>query len=382
MLGTALKSLAEGFLALWHSPQSAVMIAFGCVLIYLAIKKGFEPLLLIPIGFGAILINLPLTGLWLTEDGKPGLLKMLYDVGITTDVFPCLIFLGIGAMIDFGPLLARPLLLLLGAAGQFGIFLTVILALQANFTKVESCAIGIIGACDGPTAIYVTSKYAIHLLGPISVAAYSYMSMVPILQPPIMRLLTTRKERQTVMPSPKQKVSKTTRVLFPLIVTLITCIIAPLGAPLIGLLMLGNFLRECGVVGRLAQSAQNEIANIVTLLLGIAIGSTMRGEEFLKPHTPLIFAFGLVAISLDTVAGVLLGKLMYLTSRGKVNPLIGAAGISAFPMSARVVQREGQKANKRNYLLMHAMGANSGGQIGSVVSAGVMLSVLHSLHIT
>jgi oxaloacetate decarboxylase beta subunit len=381
MLETALKSLAEGFLALLHSPQSAVMIALGCVLIYLAIKRGFEPLLLIPIGFGAILVNLPLTGLWEGEAGKPGLLKMLYDVGVTTEVFPCLIFVGIGAMIDFGPLLARPLLLLLGAAGQFGIFLTVILALQVNFTRVESCAIGIIGACDGPTAIYVSSRYAAHLLGPISVAAYSYMSMVPILQPPIMRLLTTKKERQTVMHSPQQKVSKTAKLLFPLVVTLVTCIVAPLGAPLIGLLMLGNFLRECGVVGRLAQSAQNEIANVVTLLLGIAIGSTMRGEIFLKQHTVLIFAFGLIAISLDTVAGVLLGKLMYLLTRGKVNPLIGAAGISAFPMSARVVQREGQKANKRNYLLMYAMGANSGGQIGSVVAAGVMLSVLRSLHI-
>lgn len=381
MFETALRSLADGFLTLWHSPQCAGMIALGCVLIYLAVKKGFEPLLLIPIGFGAILVNLPLTGLWIGEDKQPGLLKMLYDVGITTEVFPCLIFIGIGAMIDFGPLLARPLLLLLGAAGQFGIFLTVILALQVNFTRVQSCAIGIIGACDGPTAIYVASKYAKDLLGPISVAAYSYMSMVAILQPPIMRLLTTKKERQTVMPSGNQKVSKTAKVLFPLVVTLVTCIIAPLGAPLIGLLMLGNFLRECGVVGRLAQSAQNEIANIVTLLLGIAIGSTMRGEEFLKPHTPLIFAFGLIAISLDTVAGVLLGKLMYLLTRGKVNPLIGAAGISAFPMSARVVQREGQKANKKNYLLMHATGANSGGQIGSVVAAGVMLSVLHRLHI-
>jgi len=379
MLETALKSLAEGFIALYSNPKSAVMILVGCILIYLAVKKGVEPLLLIPIGFGAILINLPLTGLWEISPKEPGIFKILYDYGVITDIFPCLIFIGIGAMIDFTPLLANPLMLLFGAAGQFGIFLTVILALQAGFKELEACSIGIIGACDGPTAIYVTSKYAKHLLGPVSVAAYSYMSMVPILQPPIMRLLTTKKERETLMTSPGIKVSKTTKLLFPIVVALIASLIAPLGAPLIGLLMLGNFLRESGVVERLSQSAQNEITNVVTLFLGIAIGSTMKGEEFIKPDTLLIFAFGLVAISLDTVTGILLGKLMYLISKGKMNPLIGAAGISAFPMSARVVQIEGQKANKKNILLMYAAGANSGGQIGSVVAAGVMLSILRGL---
>ncbi|MCX7703537.1 MAG: sodium ion-translocating decarboxylase subunit beta, partial [Planctomycetota bacterium] len=316
---------------------------------------------------------------WVKEDGSPGLLQMFYNVGIITDVFPCLIFIGIGAMIDFTPLLANPLMLLFGAAGQFGIFLTVIFALQAGFTRLESCAIGVIGACDGPTAIYVTAHYAKHLLAPVSVAAYSYMSMVPILQPPIMRLLTTKRERETIMPTAGYKVSRTTKLLFPIIVTLIASLVAPLCAPLIGLLMLGNFLRESGVVERLSQSAQNEITNIVTLFLGITIGSTMQGKEFLKPDTLLVFAFGLVAISLDTVAGVLLGKLMYLLSRGKINPLIGAAGISAFPMSSRVVQIEGQKANKKSILLMYAVGANAGGQIGSVIAAGVMLSVLRSI---
>jgi oxaloacetate decarboxylase beta subunit len=285
-------------------------------------------------------------------------------------------------MTDFGPLLANPLMLLLGAAGQFGIFLTVILALQTGFTRLESCAIGIIGACDGPTAIYVTSRYARHLIGPVSVAAYSYMSMVALLQPPVMRLLTTKRERQCVMGVAGQKVSRTARLLFPFVVTLVTSLVAPMGAPLIGLLMLGNFLRESGVVNRLARSAQDEIANVVTLLLGIAVGSTMRGDVFLRPQTLLVFGFGLVAILLDTVAGVVLGKVMYALSKGRVNPLIGAAGISAFPMAARVVQVEGQKANKKNYLLMYAMGANSGGQIGSVVAAGVMLSVLHGLQVT
>lgn len=374
MLESALQSLISGFQSL--TLANSIMILIGALLLYLAIRYGFEPLLLIPIGFGAILVNLPLTGLM--EEGH-GLLWHFYDKGILTGIFPCLIFVGIGAMIDFSPLLEKPKIFLLGAAGQFGIFLTVFLALQMGFSKLDSCAIGIIGACDGPTAIYVTAKYAPHLLGAVSVAAYSYMSLVPILQPPIMRLLTTKKERMIIMRTSSRSVSKTVLRLFPILVTVITCLIAPLGAPLIGMLMLGNFLRESGVVERLAQSAQNEIVNVVTLLLGISIGATMSGDQFLQRTTILIFGLGLIAISLDTVAGVLLGKIMCVFSRGKINPLIGAAGISAFPMSARVVQIEGQKAHPQNFLLMHAIGANASGQIGSVVAAAVMLSVLRGM---
>ena len=373
MIETAFQGIIAGFQHL--TPANGLMISAGGLLIYLAIKYGFEPLLLIPIGFGAILVNLPLTGLM--EEG--GLLWYFYTKGILTEVFPCLIFAGIGAMIDFSPLLENPKIFLLGAAGQFGIFLTVFLALQWGFPRLDSCAIGIIGACDGPTAIYVTSKYAPHLLGAVSVAAYSYMSMVPMLQPPLMRLLTTKKERMIVMTTSTKSVSPTVLRLFPIVVTIITCLIAPLGAPLIGMLMLGNFLRESGVVERLAQSAQNEIVNVVTLLLGISIGATMSGDKFLQLITLQVFALGLIAIMLDTVCGLVLGKIMCVLTRGKVNPLIGAAGISAFPMSARVVQAEGQRANPQSFLLMHAVGANAGGQIGSVVAAAIMLSVLRGM---
>ncbi len=369
----ALWSLLAGFQAL--GPGQAVMILAGGLLIYLGVAKGYEPLLLLPIGFGAILTNLPLTGLM--EPG--GLLRFFYDHGVLTEVFPCLIFVGIGAMTDFGPLLHRPSILLLGAAGQFGIFLTLLMALALGFTQLEAVAVGIIGACDGPTAIYVTSKYAPHLLGPVSVAAYSYMSLVPLVQPPIMRALTTRRERAIVMKTSRQAVSRPVRVLFPIVVTVVTCLIAPKGAPLMGMIMLGNLLRESGVVGRLAASAENEIPNVVTLLLGISIGATMQAGQFLRPATLLVLGLGLLAIILDTVMGLLFGKLMCLLSRGAINPLIGAAGISAYPMAARVAQVEGMKHNKRNYLLMHAMGANTGGQIGSVMAAGIMLSLLEGL---
>jgi oxaloacetate decarboxylase beta subunit len=310
-----------------------------------------------------------------------GLIRYFYDAGVLTEIFPCLIFIGIGAMTDFGPLLENPRILLIGGAGQFGIFLTLLLALFLGFTKTESVAIGIIGACDGPTAIYVTSKYAPHLLGAVSVAAYCYMSMVPIIQPPIMRALTSVEERQIVMKYQKKKVPPALKIIFPIAVTLVTCLIAPMGTPLMGTLMLGNLLRESRVADRLVKAAENEIANVVTLLLGICIGATMAGPVFLKPQTLMILGLGLVAISLDTAAGIFLGKLMKVLSGGKVNPLIGAAGISAFPMSARVVQVEGQKANKKNYLLMHAMGANTGGQIGSVLAAAVMLSLLKGMGI-
>lgn len=357
----------------WSNP---VMIAVGGLLLYLAIKKDVEPLLLIPIGFGAILINIPLAGL-MEEDG---FLRTIYNMGVANELFPLLIFIGIGAMTDFGPLLENPKIFLLGAAGQFGMFLTLGLALLFGFSKLDSVAIGVIGACDGPTAIYVTSKFAPHLLGAVSVAAYSYMSLVPVIQPPIMRLLTTEKERTISMDAVETKpVSKEARIAFPILITVIGGLIAPKGLPLLATIMLGNLMRESGVVGRLAKASENEIANVVTLLLGISIGATMDGRLFLKGETLLILAFGFLAICLDTVCGVLFGKLMNLVTGGKINPLIGAAGISAYPMAARVVQREGLKYNKFNFLLMHAIGANTGGQVGSVMAAAIMLSVLQGM---
>ena len=370
-----LSGLVAGFANLhWSNP---IMIGVGCLLLYLGIKKDFEPLLLVPIGFGAILVNIPLAGLM----EKEGFLRIIYDMGIMTELFPLLIFVGIGAMTDFGPLLEDPKIFLLGAAGQFGIFLTLALALVLGFPQRDAVAIGVIGACDGPTAIYVTSKYAPHLLGAVSVAAYSYMSLVPVIQPPIMKLLTSKEERVINMGTVKKSVSKTTKILFPLVVTVIGGLIAPMGLPLLGTIMLGNFMKESGAVSRLTKASENEIANIVTLLLGISIGATMDGRVFLKPQTLIILALGFLAICLDTVCGVLFGKLMKVMTGGKINPLIGAAGISAYPMSARVVQREGQKYNPKNFLLMHAMGANTGGQVGSVMAAAVMLSVLKGIGI-
>ncbi len=359
------------------TPGHLLMLAIGALLLYLGIHHGFEPLLLVPIGFGAILVNIPLAGLM----EKGGILRTFYDAGVLTEIFPLLIFVGIGAMTDFTPLLENPKILLLGAAGQFGIFLTLLLALALGFSRLESVAIGIIGACDGPTAIYVASKFAPHLLGPVSVAAYSYMSLVPILQPPFMKLLTTEREKKVVMSPSRKSVSGTTKILFPVVVTIVTALIAPLGTPLMGMIMLGNLLKESGVVARLKQASEQEIANIVTLLLGLSIGATMEADKFLQVGTLLILALGLVAIGLDTVMGLLFGKLMCLATAGKVNPLIGAAGISAFPMAARVAQVEGQRYNKQNYLLMHAMGANTGGQIGSVMAAAIMLSALRGLGI-
>jgi oxaloacetate decarboxylase beta subunit len=355
----------------------AIMLVIACALLYLGIKKGYEPLLLVPIGFGAILVNIPLAGI-MAEDG---FLRFFYDVGVRTEVFPLLIFLGIGAMTDFQPLLENPKIILLGAAGQFGIFITLLLALAVGFDKLDAVAVAIIGACDGPTAIYVSSKYAPHLLGAVSVAAYSYMSLVPLIQPPIMRLLTTEKERQIVMGAVKQPVSKTTKILFPIVVTIFASILAPKGAPLIGTVMLGNLMKESGVVDRLKNASENEITNIVTLLLGLCIGATMEADRFLQTQTLLVLGLGFIAIALDTVVGVLFGKLMCALTGGKVNPLIGAAGISAFPMAARVAQIQGQRYNKKNYLLMHAMSANAGGQIGSVIAAAVMLSVLQGMGI-
>ncbi|MBL8055866.1 MAG: sodium ion-translocating decarboxylase subunit beta [Anaerolineales bacterium] len=352
--------------------QMAVMMAAGGVLIYLAIARDYEPMLLLPIGFGAILANLPLTGI----TGPDGFLGVLYKAGIATELFPLLIFIGVGAMTDFGPLLENPRMALLGAAGQLGIFGTLMLALSFGFNLNEAASIGIIGAIDGPTAIYVSSRLAPHLLGPIAVAAYSYMSLVPIIQPPVMRLLTTDAERRVRMPYTQREVPRAVRILFPVVVTILISLIAPAASPLIAALMFGNLLRESGAVERLAKSAQNELANVTTMFLGLVIGGTMTGESFLQLNTLLILGMGLLAFVLDTAGGVLFGKLMYVLSGKKFNPLIGAAGISAFPMSARIVQRLGQEVDFENFLLMHAMGANASGQLASVVAGGVVLALL------
>jgi sodium ion-translocating decarboxylase beta subunit len=356
------------------SIKNLIMILIGGVLIYLAIKKEYEPVLLLPIGFGAILANLPLTGITDAADG--GFLGVLYQAGIKTELFPLLIFIGIGAMTDFGPLLENPKMALLGAAGQVGIFGTLLLALNIGFDLNEAASIGIIGAIDGPTAIYVSSRLAPHLLGAIAVTAYSYMSLVPIIQPPVMRLLTTENERKVKMPYTEKPVSKTVKILFPILVTIVISLLSPKASPLIATLMFGNLMRESGVVDRLSKSAQNEIANVTTIFLGLTIGSTMGGENFIQSDTLLILGMGLLAFVLDTMGGVLLGKLMYILSGKKFNPLIGAAGISAFPMSARIVQKVGQEYDLDNFLLMHAMGANTAGQLGSVVAGGVVLMLL------
>ena len=355
--------------------QMVIMMIAGGMLIYLAIAKDYEPVLLLPIGFGAILANLPLTGI----TGQNGLLGILYQVGIRTELFPLLIFIGIGAMTDFGPLLEMPKMALLGAAGQLGIFLTLILALLLGFNLNEAASIGIIGAIDGPTSIYVSSKLAPHLLGAIAVTAYSYMSLVPIIQPPVMRLLTTPTERKVRMPYTQRPVSYTVRILFPIVVTILVSLMAPVASALIATLMFGNLMRESGVVERLSKTAQNEITNIATIFLGLSIGGTMSGDSFIKIDTLLILGVGLLAFILDTVGGVLFGKLMYWLSGKKFNPLIGAAGISAFPMSARIVQRLGQEYDFENFLLMHAMGANAAGQLSSVIAGGVVLALVGGL---
>ena len=372
-----LSGLTVGFQFLATDWRNIVMLFIAGILLYLGVKKDCEPLLLLPIAFGCILVNIPYSDVMM----KDGFMRVIYEAGIETELFPLLIFIGIGAMTDFGPVLAQPSTFLLGAAGQFGIFLTLLLALALGFPKLEALSIGIIGACDGPTAIYVTSKYAPQLLGAVSVAAYSYMALVPVIQPPIMRAMTTKKERETVMKYSAKPVSQTTKILFPLVITILGGLIAPKGLPLLGTIMLGNFMRETGVVSRLTKASENEIANVTTLFLGLAIGCTMSGPAFLKAQTLIILCLGFLAICLDTICGVGFGKVMRIATGGKVNPLIGAAGISAFPMAARVAQKEGQKYNKKNYLLMHAMGANAGGQIGSVIAAAVMLSVLAGMGI-
>ena len=354
------------------SLPSVIMILVAFVLMYLGIVKDYEPLLLVPIGAGCMLANLPLSPL-LAEDG---MLKILYEAGVGNELFPLLIFIGIGALTDFGPLLENPRMVLLGAAGQFGIFLTLLAALAFGFSREEAASIGIIGAIDGPTSIYVSGILAPHLLGPITVAAYSYMSLVPVIMPPMMYLLTTKKERAIRMEYSKRTISKRTRVLFPIVVTVVVGTLVPFATPLIGMLMLGNLMKESGAVERLTKASSQEIANIVTLFLGLAIGSTMVGSDFLKLSTLAILVLGIVAFALDTAAGILFGKFLNLLSGGKFNPLIGAAGISAFPMAARVVQRVAQKEDFENFVLMHAMGANAAGQVASVVAGGVLLALM------
>jgi len=354
-----------------------LMMLVGGLLIYLAIGRKFEPLLLLPIGFGAILSNIPVAGI----AGPEGLLGYIYHVGIETGVFPLLIFMGVGALTDFGALIAMPMTLFLGAAAQFGIFVTLLGAVALNlvpgfdFTLADASAIAIIGGADGPTAIFLASRLSPDLLGAIAVAAYSYMALVPIIQPPIMRALTTEEERKVVM-SQLRPVSRIERILFPFTVLILCILFLPSAAPLIGMLMFGNLLREAGVVERLSKAAQNEIINIVTIFLGLAVGSKLSAEKFLTLETLGILALGALAFCIGTAAGVIIGKMMYRLTGGQVNPLIGAAGVSAVPMAARVVNKVGLEANHHNFLLMHAMGPNVAGVIGSAVAAGVLLAVV------
>jgi len=372
--------------------KSLVMIAIACVFLYLGIVKKFEPLLLVGIAFGCLLSNLPMGGLYHQElwtdfmdEGSEfyhsyghvlangGLLDIFY-IGVKTSLYPCLIFLGVGAMTDFGPLLSNPKSMLMGASAQLGVFVAFFLAILFGFTGPEAASIGITGGADGPTAIFLTSKLAPWLLGPIAIAAYSYMALIPLIQPPFMKLLTTKKERQVVMKQTRE-VSKTEKIIFPIVVTIFVAILLPSTAPLIGCLMLGNLFRECGVTARLSDTVQNALMNIVTIMLSTAVGATMVASSFLSVNTLKIIALGVFAFILSTVGGLLMGKILYVVTKGKVNPLIGSAGVSAVPMAARVSQDVGRKYNPSNYLLMHAMGPNVAGVIGSAIAAGFLLSV-------
>jgi carboxybiotin decarboxylase len=354
-----------------------LMIIISCFLLYLGIVKKYEPLLLVPISFGILMVNLPLGNLMQPESGQEigGLLYYL-SLGLELGIYPPLIFLGVGAMTDFGPLIANPITLLLGAAAQFGIFLTFIGAFFLGFTAPQAGAIGIIGGADGPTAIFLANRLAPELLGSIAIAAYSYMALVPIIQPPIMRLLTNKKERKIVMEQ-LRPVSKTEKIIFPIIVIILTGLLLPAALPLLGMLMFGNLIRETGVTERLSKAAQNEINNIVVIFLGLAVGAKATASYFLTPDTIKIILLGLAAFAFGTAAGVLMGKLLNFITRGKINPLIGSAGVSAVPMAARVSQTVGKAENPNNYLLMHAMGPNVAGVIGSAVAAGILLSILN-----
>ena len=376
--------------------RNIVMVLVAVVFLYLAIAKKFEPLLLVPIAFGILLANLPGSEIMLDSIGlsdpatmdaiesgaleaghwyDSGVLRLLY-IGVKSSIFPCLIFMGVGAMTDFGPLLSNPISLLLGAAAQLGIYVAFIIAIALGFAPEEAASIAIIGGADGPTAIFLTSKLASHLLAPIAVAAYSYMALIPIIQPPIMNALTTKKERSVKM-TQLRKVSKTEKIIFPVVVLIITASILPSVIPLLGMFMLGNLFKECAVTDRLSDTAQNALMNIVTILLGVCVGATANGETFLTAQTLKIVVLGLVAFMFSTAGGVLLGKLLYVLTGGKINPLIGAAGVSAVPMAARVAQKVGSKTDATNFLLMHAMGPNVAGVIGSAVAAGYLLSLFN-----
>jgi oxaloacetate decarboxylase beta subunit len=358
-------------------PNEVIMIVIACVLLYLGIAKKYEPLLLVPISFGILLVNLPMGGLLQPEVGQElGGLFYYLSKGLELGIYPPLIFLGVGAMTDFGPLIANPVTLLLGAAAQFGIFLTFIGAFYLGFTPQQAGAIGIIGGADGPTAIFLANQLAPELLGSIAIAAYSYMALVPIIQPPIMRLLTSKKERVVVMEQ-LRPVSKTEKIIFPIAVIILTGLLLPAALPLLGMLMFGNLIRESGVTDRLSKGAQNELNNIVVIFLGLTVGAKATASYFLTPDTIKIIMLGLTAFAFGTAAGVLMGKLLYVISKGKINPLIGSAGVSAVPMAARVSQTVGKEENPNNYLLMHAMGPNVAGVIGSAVAAGILLSILN-----
>ena len=370
--------------------ENLVMIGVAIFFLVLAIKFKFEPLLLVPIAFGILLANLPGANIMLDTTGgqlgsfgteaiagthwyDSGVLRILY-VGVKSSVFPCLIFMGVGAMTDFGPLLSNPVSLLLGAAAQLGVYCAFLIALGVGFDPAEAASIAIIGGADGPTAIFLTSKLASHLLAPIALAAYSYMALIPVIQPPIMKALTTEKERKVEMKQ-LRKVSKTEKIIFPVAVLILCAFLLPSVAPLLGMLMLGNLFKECGVTERLSETAQNALMNIVTIMLGVTVGATANGQDFIQWKTMLIVILGLVAFCFSTAGGVLFGKLLYVVTGGKINPLIGAAGVSAVPMAARVAQNEGRKYNPTNFLLMHAMGPNVAGVIGSAVAAGFLLAV-------
>lgn len=379
--------LTDGVTYFFTQPDGWKMILMwivGAALIYLAVKKDYEPALLLPMGFGAIIINIPFSGLanqTMTGIGEVnGILDWMFQIGIeASEAMPLLLFVGIGAMIDFGPLLSNPKMFLFGAAAQFGIFVTIVLAVIFGFDLKDAAAIGIIGAADGPTSILVSQVLRSAYIGPIAVAAYSYMALVPIIQPMAIKAVTTKKERQIRMPYNPKSVSKLTRILFPILVSVVAGLVAPASLSLVGMLMFGNLIRECGVLERLSQTAQKELANLVTLFLGITIASTMKADTFVSWQTLLIMALGLVAFVFDTVGGVLFAKFLNLFLKQKINPMVGGAGISAFPMSARVVQKLALKEDNQNHLLMHAVGANVSGQIASVVAGGIILNILPKL---
>ncbi len=370
-----MESLLEGVIQLGAEPGRILMMVIGGVLMYLGIKKEYEPTLLVPMGLGTILVNYPNTGVLMTG-ADPGPFTVLFEAGIDTELFPLLLFIGIGAMIDFGPLLKKPSLLLFGAAAQFGIFFTIIVAVLLGFQLNDAASIGIIGAADGPTSIFVANTLGSKYLGAIMVAAYSYMALVPIIQPPAIKLVTTKKERQIKMVYRAGEVSKTAKILFPIVITVVAGLIAPVSLPLVGFLMFGNLLRECGVLNALSESAQHELVNLVSILLGLTVSVKMQAADFLQFDTLLVIGLGLVAFVMDSVGGVLFAKLLNLFRKEKINPMIGACGISAFPMSSRVVQKMATEEDPSNFLLMQAAGSNVSGQIASVIAGGLVLALM------